>query len=287
MRNNMRVLALTASIVSMAIIGISHADTWLQDPTSGCEIWSEGEAADKEIATWSGSCIEGKASGLGSLVVHDKLGLLLSFNGEMLKGKVTGAGALRFRNDESGGFNRYIGEFADNLPLGDGIFESSEGWRLQAEFDGSFDTGIGTLRVYSEKEGGNDAVVRGEFKDGELVSPALAFYETANGEAYFGEIEDGARDGFGTLVHANDDAYVGEFVKGKASGVGSYESTDGSLMMGVYENGNPNGPGTYIAPNGDTYQGVFVEGKPEGLVLVTKEDGVQSVETWKNGEKQK
>lgn len=287
MRTNTRMLALTASVMSMSLIGASHADIWLKDPTTGCEIWSDGEAADKEIVTWSGSCIDGKASGFGGLVVHDKQGLLLSFNGEMLKGKVHGAGALRFRNDEDGGFDRYIGEFSDHLPMGDGIFESSEGWRLEAEFDGSFDTAVGTLRVYAEKESDNDAVIRGEFKDGELVGPALAFYETANGEAYFGEIENGAREGFGTLVHANDDAYVGEFVQGKASGVGSYESADGSLMMGVYENGNPNGPGTYITANGDTYQGVFVAGKPEGLVLVTKADGAQSVETWKNGEKQK
>jgi hypothetical protein len=275
-----------ASILSVGLTGVSQGDIWLKDPTTGCEIWSEGDDTDKAVATWSGSCIEGKATGFGGLVVHDKQGLLLSFNGEMLKGKVDGAGALRFRNDEEGGFNRYIGAFENNQPMGDGIFVSSEGWRLEAEFDGSFDTGIGTLRVFSETEDGNDAVFRGEFKDGELVGAALAFYETPEGEAYFGEIENGVREGFGTLVHANDDAYVGEFVKGKASGVGSYESADDSLMMGIYENGNPNGPGTYIAANGDAYQGMFVDGKPEGLVLVTKADGNQSVETWKNGEKQ-
>lgn len=169
--------------------------------------------------------------------------------------------------------------------MGDGIFESSEGWRLEAEFDGSFDTGSGTLRVYAEEDGENDAVIRGRFKDGELEGPALAFYETAEGEAYFGEIENGVREGFGTLVHANDDAYVGEFVNGRASGFGNYEAADGSVMVGQYEDGSPNGPGTFIAPNGDVYQGVFVDGKAEGKILVTRTDGSQSVETWTNGEK--
>ena len=58
-------------------------------------------------------------------------------------------------------------------------------------------------------------------------------------------------------------------------------------MVGQYEDGAPNGPGTYIAPNGDAYQGVFVDGKAEGMILVTRVDGSQSVETWKDGEQQK
>ena len=56
-------------------------------------------------------------------------------------------------------------------------------------------------------------------------------------------------------------------------------------MVGQYEGGAPNGPGTFIAPNGDVYQGVFVNGKAEGMILVTRTDGSQSVETWTNGEK--
>lgn len=285
MRNLSKLVA--TSMLSVGLAGGSHGEIWLQDPTTGCEIWSEGDVSDEAVATWSGSCIEGKAAGFGGLVVHDKQGLLLSYSGEMRNGKVDGGGALRFRNDEDGGFNRYLGRFEDHRPMGDGIFESSTGWRLEAEFDGGFDSGVGTLRVFSETEDGNNAVFRGTFEDGDLVGPALAYYETADGEAYFGEIENRAREGLGTLVHANDDTYVGEFVKGKASGVGSYESTDGSLLIGTYEDGSPNGPGTYIAANGDSYQGMFVGGKPDGLVLVTKADGTQSVQTWKNGEVQK
>jgi len=281
------VLILAAAAMSVCMAGNSHAELWLKDPTTGCEIWSDSLETDKEVPTWSGSCVDGKASGLGVLVVHDKDGLLLVFNGEVLGGKANGAGVLRLRNDEHGGFDRYLGRFENNKPMGDGIFESSEGWRFEARFDGSFDSGSGTLRVYANTDEGNDAVIRGNFRNGEPVGPALAFYETPEGEAYFGGIENGARDGFGTLVHANDDAYIGEFVKGMASGFGSYEAAEGSTMVGQYQDGAPNGPGTYIASNGDTYQGVFVDGKVEGLVLVTREDGSQSVETWKDGEKQK
>lgn len=281
------ILTLTAGAVSIGMAGNSHADTWLEDPTTGCGILSLGDDADKQVAVWSGACNDGKASGLGVMVVHDKDGLLLVYRGEMSDGKVEGAGSLVFRSDDGADFDRYIGRFENNAPMGEGILESSEGTRFQADFDGSFDTGSGTLTVLPEDDEGTYAVIRGDFKDGKLVGPALAYYETSEGEAYFGEMENDAREGFGTLVHANDDSYVGEFVKGKADGFGNYEAADGSMMIGIYDDGAPNGPGTYIAPNGDTYQGAFIDGKAEGSVLVTKRSGSQSVETWKNGEKQK
>jgi hypothetical protein len=287
MRTKHLISILTASMLSMAMAGSCLADIWLEDPTTGCEILSLGDAADKQVPVWSGSCAGGKASGLGALVVHDKDGLLLVYRGEMSGGKAEGAGSLIFRNKDGAGFDRYLGRFENNVPMGEGILESSEGTRFQADFDGSFDSGSGILSVFPEDDDGTSAVIRGDFRDGKLVGPALAFYETAAGEAYFGEMENGAREGFGTLVHANDDSYVGEFVKGKADGFGNYEGADGSMMIGIYENGAPNGPGTFIAPNGDTYQGTFIDGKAEGSILVTKVDGSQSVETWKSGEKQK
>ena len=78
------VLILAAAAMSVCMAGNSHAELWLKDPTTGCEIWSDSLETDKEVPTWSGSCVDGKASGLGVLVVHDKDGLLLVFNGEVL-----------------------------------------------------------------------------------------------------------------------------------------------------------------------------------------------------------
>lgn len=262
------------------------ADTWLKDPSRDCSVWTDSTAEDGETATWSGSCIEGKASGLGVMVVHDKQGLLAVFSGEMSGGKASGFGTLRFRNDDSGGFNTYLGTFDENKPWGEGIFQSSEGWELDAFFEGSFDTGEGTLVVFSDDEDGNDAVFQGEFVDGELVGPALGFYETESGETYFGDIENSKRHGVGTLIHANDDSYFGDFANGVASGTGIYESNNGAVTVGFFAEGAPNGAATVKAPNGDTYQGVFTDGKANGLVLVTKSDGTQHTENWKDGEKQ-
>ena len=276
------VLATGVVFLSISMMQVSHADIWLKDPTTGCQVWSGDDGSARETISWSGACIDEKAVGRGTLVVSDKDGLALVFNGEMKAGKLEGIGALTFRNDETGQYDNYLGNFADSTPKGDGIYDSSEGWRLEGNFDGAFDSGKGSL--YLDE---NEAVIRGEFKDGKLVGSAFIFYATPEGEMYFGDMLDGARDGFGTLVHPNEDSYTGEFESGVASGNGIYEYENGSLVMGEFESGSPNGVATVIDVDDVAYQGVFKDGKADGLILVTKADGSQSVETWVNGEKQK
>lgn len=277
---------LAGGLALLSLACLARADHWVTDPITGCQVWSYGDPSDAEVATWSGACLEGKASGRGVLVVHDKQGLLATFDGEMADGKGNGFGVIKFRDDKNTGYDRYLGNFENSLPVGQGIFESSEGWRLEAEFDGSFDSGAGTLRLDAENNDGADAVIRGKFSNGKLVGTALIFYQKENGEIYFGDMEDGKRQGTGTIIHSNDDSYIGDFQNGLADGVGVYESADESITIGQFANGAPNGATTYISPEGDAYQGVFVDGVPDGLVLLTKEDGSQFVETWKDGEKQ-
>jgi len=281
MINRSVLMAAAMTRLSLGMVNSSHADIWVTDPTTDCQVWSGDDGSAKEVASWSGACASGKAIGVGTLVATDIDGLAVVFNGEMKAGKMDGWGTIKFRNDETGGYDRYIGNFENSAPKGNGIYDSSEGWRLQGTFDGAFDAGYGTM--YLDK---NDAVIRGEFKDGELVGDAFMYYKTEAGEEYFGDISDGARDGAGTLMHANDDVYVGEFEKGVASGIGVYESANGSLVVGQFAKGSPNGAATVIDTNGDSYQGIFRDGKADGMILVTKEDGSQSVETWINGEKQ-
>lgn len=278
-------LMLASGLLLFGVALQATADHWVTDPVGGCQVWSYGDPSGKEVVSWSGSCEAGKATGRGVLVVNDPSGLLAVYDGEMSRGRGNGFGMLRFRNEDTHGYDSYLGQFQDSLPQGRGIFDSSEGWRLEGEFSGGFDTGSGTLHIRDE-ENHTDAVIRGSFKDGELTGPAFAFYELENGEIYFGDIEEGKRHGTGTLIHPNDDTYIGDFEDGVASGYGVYEGVAGDATLGEFEDGKPTGATTYIAPNGDSYQGIFHEGVPQGLVLVTRADGSQHVETWKGGEKQ-
>lgn len=275
------VIAIGTSWMALGMVNSSQADIWLSDPTSNCQVWSWDDGSANEFISWSGACDDGKAIGVGTLMASDKDGLALVFNGEMKAGKIDGWGTIKFHNDETDEYDRYIGNFEEHAPKGDGIFQSSEGWRLEGYFNGAFDSGEGTL--YLDE---NDAVIRGEFKDGDLVGDAFIYYETPEGEMYFGDMKDGTRDGFGTLVHASDDSYVGEFEKGVASGVGIYEYESGALVMGEFAGGSPNGVATVVDVDEVSFQGVFKDGQAHGLILVTQPDGSQSVETWVDGEKQ-
>ena len=98
--NRYLLISALVSAASMMVTPV-NADTWLKDPTRDCSVWSDGAAEDGETATWSGSCADGKASGLGVMVVHDKDGLLAVFNGEMSGGKASGFGTLRFRGSHT------------------------------------------------------------------------------------------------------------------------------------------------------------------------------------------
>jgi len=259
----------------------SYADIWLEDPVTNCKVWSGDDGSAKEVVSWSGACDGGKAIGAGTMVAFDTGGTAVVFKGEMTAGKMNGWGSIKFRNEDTNKYDTYIGNFKDSTPSGTGIFDSSEGWRFQGHFQGTFDSGDGILHL-SE----NNAVIRGQFKEGDLIGDAFVYYESENGEMYFGDMANGTRDGFGTLIHANDDTYVGEFENGVASGAGVYEYDSGRMVMGQYENGAPNGAATVIVSNGDAYQGMFIDGLADGLVLVTRADGSQSTETWVKGERQ-
>ena len=274
-----KILGGAAVVVFMA--GTVHAETWPKDPITDCQVWSPNDGNVKEVITWSGSCENGKATGSGVLVVHDKDGLSAVYNGEMTSGKANGAGSLKFRSVNKGDFNLFLGNFVDGKPTGDGIYRSSEGFSFFGKFNGSLDSGEGILRAHKDK-----ATIRGKYVDGKLTGPAVASYTTEEGEYYFGDIEDNQRHGVGTLIFADNSAYIGDFKNGLASGVGAYEGADGSVVVGQFDKSKPNGAASYVAPNKDSYQGIFVDSKLEGMVLVTKTDGTQSIENWKNGEKQ-
>jgi outer membrane protein OmpA-like peptidoglycan-associated protein len=252
---------------------------WLNDPVTDCAIWSAEQPAPGEKASWTGSCANGKASGKGNLLFWDEQGILARYDGEMQAGKVHGVGAMKFRSEDGTGLDSYVGKFENGAPVGEGVLVGHNGYRFEGELIDGINHGRGKLTTPEGWE------VRGEIKDGKTVGEALAYYKDANGDLYFGDIENSKRHGFGVLLMANDDAYNGEFVDGAPSGSGMFEAANGSQYLGIFANGSPNGMGTVIDVEGTSYQGRFVNGGAEGQILVTTTDGTQTIETWKDGEK--
>ncbi len=279
-----RTVTATFALCSLTLLasGQVQADVWIKDPITGCEVWSSAEDPNTENITWSGACIDGKASGLGVMTFYNKDGLLGIYKGQTKAGRLDGRGDLTFKNEKTGKFDNYIGRFTASNMNGMGKLTSSEGWTYEGEFKDGEEHGTGVYRLE------NGSVMRGEFADGKPVGSFLAGYVTKKGEEYFGDIENGKRHGEGMLILPDDTAYLGEFKQGVAEGPGLLDSADDSAYFGQFKAGKPNGFGTYIAPNGDVYQGMFKDGKGEGRILVTrKESGKQLVKIWKDGEEVK
>ena len=64
------------------------AGGWIKDRVSDCAVWSTDKPRPEEGVSWTGACIDGKASGQGVLVWWDEKGLLGRYTGELSAGKL-------------------------------------------------------------------------------------------------------------------------------------------------------------------------------------------------------
>ncbi len=280
MRKILVLLGLT-SVLTLSFGQSEAADKggWLEDQITGCEVFNDGALSGDEGVSWSGACSDGKAIGRGTAIFWDDAGLEGRYDGDLKSGKAEGHGTAWVRNDDVGGFDRYQGEFSEGELTGEVTITSAAGYVFTGSLNADGSGGEGDLQT---PEGW---LLRGKIKDGQPIGPAFVYYETEEGELYFGDIEDNARNGFGILINADESSYLGDFVDGFPSGMGVYEGASGDTFVGQFETGAPNGTGTATDVEGTTYQGRFIEGVADGLILVTKQDGSQSTETWKDGGK--
>ena len=88
-----------------------------------------------------------------------------------------------------------------------------------------------------------------------------------NGEKYIGGINNGLRNGFGTMYFNKDDKrekYVGDWKNGLKDGKGILYFKSGNRYEGDFINDIREGKGIYYYKSGDRYEGDFKNEKPEG-----------------------
>ena len=126
---------------------------WLTAQNQPCKVWNPHPEAG-EVLTWSGHCVDGKASGMGRLVWHGSYGRDV-FEGEYRHGKRNGHG--RFARASG---NRYEGHYVDDVPSGHGTFTWADGVRYEGEYADGKPHGYG---VQTDADGN---VRRGIWKHG-------------------------------------------------------------------------------------------------------------------------
>lgn len=159
---------------------------WITDPASGCSTWNPYPKPEETIL-WIGACVDGKATGPGTLTwfrsgkptsmhsgtfVAGKLngkGKLVwengaAFEGEFVDFERTGQGSLRWANG-----NRYEGTFAKGIQQGAGKFFWAFGTRLEGQFQDGRLVGAGQYFTRS----GDQISVEVSLRDVQSICPNL------------------------------------------------------------------------------------------------------------------
>ena len=91
-----------------------------------CQVFNHGRGDLFEPFTWSGACVDGKASGKGTFTID---GGNMVYEGSMLAGRQRGHGTFTWADG-----SRYEGEFSDSRQHGQGIFIRADGSRYEGGF---------------------------------------------------------------------------------------------------------------------------------------------------------
>ena len=193
---------------------------WSITRNQPCTVWNSGYGSILEPITWSGACVDGKASGEGRLAIE---GVSAVYSGTMEAGKLHGYGVMT----QSTG-DRYEGEFHAGHRQGLGAFVWVNGDRYTGQWREDEPHGEGTFVWF------NGDLYTGQWLGGEPHGHGVFIWE--NGNSYMGEFRNGVRHGRGTYLWAGGDRYEGDFRDGIPHGEGTY-SKDGIVYAGEWSNG--------------------------------------------------
>lgn len=127
---------------------------WSIAENQPCQVWNYGLSKEYRPLTWSGACVDGKASGEGRLTFLWRGGEG-SYKGGMTGGKVHGRGISIWSDG-----NRYEGEYRDGEQHGRGTFTFANGARYEDEFRDSKAHGWGKVTTSSGE------TYSGDWRDG-------------------------------------------------------------------------------------------------------------------------
>lgn len=222
---------------------------WLKLSGQDCEIWNAWPRA-RHVATWTGACVGGKASGHGKLswtFQRNGRKAASSFEGEYRDGKAHGTGKL---TDSRGNLSE--GEWRDGKKNGTGVMVYTGGHRFE-----------------------------GQYRNGKRHGRGI--FQWANGDRYEGDYHNGKRHGRGSLRSANGDLYEGDFRNNKFNGKGVYTFKSGGTYNGDFKDGRFHGKGRQTFPDGDSFEGTYWKNYPHGRGTYIVAKGGREIRHWTKG----
>ena len=127
----------------------------------------------------------------------------------------------------------------------------------------------------------NDDLYHGNMQDGKRNGRGTMHY--ADRRKYVGEWKDDKYHGYGVLTHKNRDQYEGYFVNDKYNGKGIFYCTNGNRYEGEFKDDKYNGQGTFYFASGNRYEGEWQDGKRHGQGTMYFKDGTSKSGRWEMG----
>lgn len=129
----------------------------------------------------------------------------------------------------------------------------------------------------------------GTCKDSLANGSGILKYHYSNGavETYEGEIQNGFRNGYGSILYLDGTNYEGDWLNNQKNGYGTYTWKNGDVYFGEWKDGKENGNGALKYSNGTEYDGEWIDGMLNGKGTMTFSNGEKYVgqlsENKKNG----
>ena len=218
-----------------------------------------------------------------------------ALEGECIQGEcANGKGMFLFENGD-----KFVGEFNNNTPKGEGAIFFASGIIIDGVFLTGITMGHGTIvhpdgttyrgQFYNAKPNGkgDKKLANGSYFDGlwrnDVFFRGKGRFTEPNGKSYEGDYLGSVFHGNGILVNEDGVRYEGAFIDGIFHGHGKQTFPDGVQYVGSFEKGEYHGSGTLLMADGVSYEGQFYEGKFNGQGMMTWPDSQQYKGEFKNG----
>lgn len=218
------VLALCLSFFASSAL----AGEWFADSQTGCKGWNKFPEPDETIS-WSGACVDGKASGAGTLQFFQSKKPGGRYEGTYVEGKTHGYAEY---------FNKTGDISKRGLWLANELVLPCTTNSQCAELKASATKPLADCKV---SDGDINREYRGECRNGLAHGKGWA----SGRDIFIGEFKDGKKHGSGIYLWGMGDRYEGTMVDDQRQGYGEYTTAkSGELRRGVWNAGKLERPCT-------------------------------------------
>jgi len=290
-----RYASLTISSVCLCtgyLPALAQTSAVARDIQSFCTV-SDIPALARLTISWTGDCVDGKATGVGNVIAFNSGELRYILRGQFTDGRLTRQDQLRSCSGDS--CNDQVATVVlrqhqlvsrqnqdqDNSSAAHTPTASLSALAAPAPQDAAV-TAPSQSPVVSvvppvalTEIRAEDAVYKGRFEINRTTHQVSGQgrIEFSDGSSYEGRLEDGHKVGHGTYIWANGQRYSGNWLNDLPDGEGELISSGGDRYTGGFIKGRRQGQGRVVYSDKSEYNGTWRDDLPSGAGVIRFIDG--------------